>query len=119
VTKTFDSVYSVVRQIPKGKVATYATVAKKAKTTPRVVGFALHANKNPKEIPCHRVIKTDGALANGYAFGGKEKQKELLQKEGVYFKNPVIVDLLRSDFSFRKSSIKIFRRAGNLKPAAG
>ena len=90
MTKTFDSVYSLVRKIPKGKVATYASIAKRAKTTPRVVGFALHANKNPKEIPCHRVIKTNGTLANGYAFGGKEKQKELLQKEGVYFKKNTV-----------------------------
>ena len=61
----------------------YKQVADIVGTTPRVVGFALHANKDPKNIPCHRVIKSNGTLAKGYAFGGKEKQKELLKKEGI------------------------------------
>ena len=80
---TFEKIYKVVAKIPKGKVITYKQVAELAKTTPRVVGFALHANKNPLEIPCHRVIKSNGTLANGYAFGGKSVQKRKLLNEGI------------------------------------
>ena len=64
---------------------TYKQVAEIVGTTPNVVGFALHANKDPKNIPCHRVIKSDSTLAKGYAFGGKQKQKEILEKEGIIF----------------------------------
>lgn len=82
---TFEKIYKVVSKIPQGKVMSYKEVAKICKTTPNVVGFALHANKNPQKVPCHRVIKADGTLAKGYAFGGMEKQKELLKKEGIIF----------------------------------
>lgn len=83
--KTFERVYQAVSLIPKGKFSTYKEIAKIAKTTPRVVGFALHANKDPKGIPCHRVIKTDGSLAKGYAFGGKKAQRQKLAEEGLIF----------------------------------
>ena len=42
-------------------------------------------NLDPKKIPCHRVIKSDGSLATGYAFGGMIKQREILKKEGIKF----------------------------------
>jgi len=60
--------------------------------TPRVVGFALHVNKDPENIPCHRVVFSNGNLTPGYAFGGEEKQRAKLQKEGVKF-NKNVVDL--------------------------
>jgi len=52
--KIFERIYEEVKKIPKGEVATYGAIAKKAGTTPRVVGFALHKNPDPKNIPCHR-----------------------------------------------------------------
>ncbi|OGH06410.1 MAG: hypothetical protein A2W22_06415 [Candidatus Levybacteria bacterium RBG_16_35_11] len=86
----FEKIYKVVSSIPKGKVITYKEVAKKANTNPRTVGFALHVNKNPLQIPCHRVVKSNGKLAKGYAFGGISKQRKKLENEGVGFKNGVI-----------------------------
>ena len=84
--KTFEKVYAIVSKIPRGKVLTYKKVAQlSGLTNPRIVGFALHANKNPKDIPCHRVVKSDGTLAKGYAFGGPIKQKKNLEKEGIIF----------------------------------
>ncbi len=53
--KIFDRIYKEVKKIPQGKVATYGEIAIKAGTTPRVVGFALPQNPDPKNIPCHRV----------------------------------------------------------------
>lgn len=90
---SYDRIYDVVRKIPKGKVMTYKQVSVLANVaTPRVVGFALHVNKDPENIPCHRVVFSNGNLTPGYAFGGEEKQRAKLQKEGVKF-NKNVVDL--------------------------
>lgn len=95
--KPFDKVYGVVKKIPKGKVSTYKSVAKLAGIkNPRVIGFALHANKNPDEIPCHRVVKSNGYLAKGYAFGGIKTQEKILRKEGVIFLKTHLIDLNKS-----------------------
>jgi len=72
-----------VKKIPKGQTRTYKETAKKVGTTPRVVGFALHKNPDPKTIPCHRVIFSDGSLSKGYAFGGEKAQRKKLQNEGA------------------------------------
>lgn len=93
---TFDKVYNLVAKIPKGKVMTYGEISKIIGFDPRVVGFALHANKDTNKIPCHRVIKANGKIANGYAFGGKDVQKEMLKNEGVNFLDFETVDLKSS-----------------------
>lgn len=61
--------------------------------TPRTVGWVLHNNPDPVNIPCHRVVDRNGKLAQNYAFGGWRKQRELLLKEGVKFKDQWHVDL--------------------------
>ena len=99
--KFYDKVYEIVKQIPSGKVATYkqiATVLHKPNYS-RQVGFALHNNPNPNIIPCHRVVNSKGMIAKGFAFGGKEMQKHLLQKEGVVINNNKI-DLNYYQFKF-------------------
>lgn len=98
----FEKIYTVVSSIPKGKVLTYKQVAKLAGVNPpaggpRVVGFAMHANKNPKVVPCHRVVGANGEL-RGYARGGIAKKKEILEKEGVCFLDNNRVDLKKSLF---------------------
>lgn len=83
-----EKVYEIVIQIPKGKVLTYGRVAEMAGIkSARVVGSILHQNPDPKNIPCHRVVRSDGHLATGYAFGGRQKQKEKLMEEGIDFDN--------------------------------
>ncbi|WP_423734835.1 MGMT family protein [Bifidobacterium primatium] len=89
--ETFSQkVYAVVRRIPRGTVATYGQVAALAGAprNARFVGFALHANPEPGVIPCHRVVFRDGSLAPGFAFGGPERQRTLLEEEGVVFVPP-------------------------------
>ena len=81
----FDKVYDLVASVPKGKVTTYGAISRLLSIDPRVVGFALHANKDPKNIPCHRVINSKGEISSGYAFGGPGVQKQMLEKEGVEF----------------------------------
>lgn len=97
---TFEKVYKAVSKIPKGKVTTYGIIAKKTGiSNPRIVGFALHVNKNPDTVPCHRVVNKQGELAKGYAFGGLGIQKQLLELEGVTFINDS-VDINKHLFSF-------------------
>lgn len=81
----FQRVWAATRTIPKGSVATYGDIARMVGTRDaRRVGQALHANKDIN-TPCHRVVFTNGSLAPGYAFGGPEKQREKLTKEGISF----------------------------------
>lgn len=83
----FERIYTVVRQIPRGKVATYGMVAQLAGNPrwARVVGYALHSNPEPGIIPCHRVVNRFGGLAPAFAFGGENRQRALLAQEGVGF----------------------------------
>ncbi|MDE2025588.1 MAG: MGMT family protein [Patescibacteria group bacterium] len=91
---SFDRIYEVVKKIPLGKVMTYKQVSILANVaTPRVVGFALHVNKDPKNIPCHRVVFSNGALTSGYAFGGLDVQRKKLEEEGIVFTTEGIIDL--------------------------
>lgn len=79
----FENVYKTVQRIPAGKVATYGQIAALLGTRDaRRIGHALHANPDHK-TPCHRVVFADGRLAPGFAFGGPNEQKRLLQLEGV------------------------------------
>ena len=83
----FKAFYAVVKNIPRGKVASYGTVARLAgfPRCSRRVGFALHQNPDPENIPCHRVVFKDGSLSSAFAFGGENKQRKLLEDEGVEF----------------------------------
>ncbi|HKC04386.1 MAG TPA: MGMT family protein [Patescibacteria group bacterium] len=91
----FERVYKIVRKIPEGKVMTYGAIAEALGTKDaRRVGQALHANPDPEDVPCHRVVNKDGRLAPGYAFGGPNEQKNKLIAEGVVFSSPDHVDLL-------------------------
>ena len=91
----FDRIYAVVRQIPRGRVATYGMIAQLAGNPrwARVVGYALHVNPEPGVIPCHRVVNRDGGLSPAFAFGGENRQRDLLAQEGVGFTDAGTVDL--------------------------
>ena len=82
---TFERIYEVVKQIPYGKVATYGQVATLAGNPhwSRVVGYALHSNPDPEGIPCYRVVNRFGELTPAFAFGGINRQQELLTAEGI------------------------------------
>ncbi|MCR4674268.1 MAG: methylated-DNA--[protein]-cysteine S-methyltransferase [Lachnospiraceae bacterium] len=82
-------IYEAVKQIPKGKVATYADVAEMAgdRKMARAVGNALHKNPDPDNIPCFRVVNSKGELAGEFAFGGAGAQAKLLEAEGVEVKD--------------------------------
>ena len=102
----FDQIYEVVKHIPRGKVATYGQVASLAgsKRWARVVGYALHANPDPEHIPCHRVVNRFGEVSKAFAFGGENRQVQLLEEEGVEFVDGR-VDLER--FQWKKVTLEM------------
>lgn len=90
-----DKVFEQVRRIPRGKVSTYGQIARLigSPRSARYVGWALRGNSEPVKVPCHRVVFKDGRLAEGYAFGGEETQRALLEEEGVAFIDESHVDM--------------------------
>ncbi|OGD43265.1 hypothetical protein A2567_02350 [Candidatus Azambacteria bacterium RIFOXYD1_FULL_42_11] len=80
ITSFARKVFEIVKKIPKGKTATYKEVAVLAGRPRawRAVGNILNKNFNP-DIPCHRVIRSDGKTG-GYN-RGVSKKLLLLQKE--------------------------------------
>ena len=91
----FSKIYEVVCKIPEGRVATYGQVALMAGNPrwARVVGYALHNNPAPGVIPCHRVVNREGKVAEAFAFGGGNVQRQLLEKEGIIFETDGSIDL--------------------------
>lgn len=96
---TFERIYNVVYDIPKGTVLTYGQVAALAgnKHLARVVGYALHVNPMPGKIPCHRVVTRNGEVSSAFAFGGENEQVRLLESEGIVFSLDGTVDLEKYD----------------------
>jgi O-6-methylguanine DNA methyltransferase len=71
-------------EIPRGEVRPYAWVAREIgrPKAVRAVGTVLGHNPIPVLIPCHRVIRSDGAFGQ-YSMGGPEVKREILSAEGL------------------------------------
>ena len=97
MANTYQLIYDVVRQIPKGKVASYGQVAALSGNPrwSRVVGYALHVNPDPSGIPCYRVVTKDGRISYAFAFGGGNEQIALLKADGIEFVDDTHVDMKR------------------------
>lgn len=76
-----ERVWQALRQIPVGETASYADIARRIgePKAVRAVAQACGANKIAVAIPCHRVVRNDGALS-GYRWG-VERKRALLEKE--------------------------------------
>ena len=75
-------VKTVVQQIPRGTTMSYQAVAEAAGNprAARAVARIMAQNYDPA-VPCHRVIRSDGALG-GYNRGGRRAKQALLRREG-------------------------------------
>lgn len=87
VSDTYKRIYSVVNEIPEGRVATYGQVAALAGRSghARQVGYALHALPEGSGVPWHRVVNARGEVSLRVRPGPGDLQKFLLEAEGVVF----------------------------------
>lgn len=78
-----EKVLAIVSHIPKGRTMTYKEVAQKAGSAgaSRAVGSLMKANYN-KNIPCHRVVRSDGSVGE-YNRGGAVAKLKKLKEEGA------------------------------------
>lgn len=78
-------VWRALTRIPRGQVRTYAQIARDAghPDAVRAVANAIGKNPCPPDIPCHRVIRSDGKIGGYSASGGIAKKIELLKSEGA------------------------------------
>jgi len=94
----FETVYDVVRLIPKGRATSYGAIAAYIGTrlSARMVGWAMNAagTVRPK-VPAHRVVNRNGMLSGKHHFGTPTLMEELLKKEGIVVANDTIVDFDR------------------------
>jgi methylated-DNA-[protein]-cysteine S-methyltransferase len=96
-----ERVYSAVKKIPKGKVATYKGIGKALHTKAyRLIGQVLRRNKNAPAVPCHRVVCYDGGLGGYCGKMNSRKKVMLLRKEGIIVKDGKIIDFEKNNFIF-------------------
>ena len=84
-TKFQISVWKEIKKIPRGQTKTYKDIAvalKKPKSS-RAVANACGKNPFLIEIPCHRVIRSDGKLGGYSGKGGINQKRKLLKEEGA------------------------------------
>lgn len=97
-----DKVYRLCRKIPKGKVSTYKELANALGTKAyRAVGQAMRRNPYAPEVPCHRVVASDGSLGG---FDGKwttsRKKIALLKDEGVKVEKSKVKEFKKKIYRF-------------------
>ena len=80
----YKEVYSITKEIPYGNVFTYGKIAQLIGNPQysRMVGQALSYAPKEEDLPCHRVVNSQGRLVPSW-----QKQKELLEKEGDTVQN--------------------------------
>jgi methylated-DNA-protein-cysteine methyltransferase-like protein len=100
--RLYDLIFAIVRQVPRGRVATYGQVARIAgRCSAQMVGFALASlassseRQNFEEVPWQRIINAKGKVSP-HGFGmGDYVQRQLLEEEGVEFDSEGVIDLER------------------------
>ncbi|WP_148252626.1 MGMT family protein [Aidingimonas lacisalsi] len=93
-SELLEQIYTIVAQIPAGRVTTYGRVAQMTEgATPRMVGSAMRHLPDGHDLPWHRVINASRRVTE---HGGAVRQRERLRAEGVVFdsKGRVRSDLL-------------------------
>ena len=82
----FERILAIIKQIPKGKIATYGQIATMVGIqNPRLVGFALASQKEDTEVPWFRVINSKGESSFPAESDGFKIQYSLLINEGIIF----------------------------------
>jgi methylated-DNA-protein-cysteine methyltransferase-like protein len=84
---TYERIWSVVRRVPRGRVATYGQVAALAgfASQPRLAGYALHALPAESAVPWHRIVNARGCISLPAIDGQYSLQRAMLEAEGIVF----------------------------------
>ena len=91
----FEDVWSVVRQIPKGRVTSYGAIANYlgTKLSARMVGWAMKAGHDlHPPVPAQRVVNRNGMLTGRMHYETPTRMQELLEKDGVKVENSTVID---------------------------
>ena len=90
----FQDVYEVAKLIPRGRVTSYGAIGAflGAKSSARMVGWAMNGAGIDPSIPAHRVVNHKGLLTGKHHFSSPGTMQELLEKEGVEIKNDQVVN---------------------------
>ena len=86
-----QQILEYLQTIPKWKVATYSSIAKKFETHPRAVASIMRTNKRPDIYPCYKVVSKSGDILGYSAWEGPETKIELLQSEWIMIKNKKVL----------------------------
>ena len=91
----YPRIYAIVRQIPRGRVATYGQIAAiEGSSSPRMVGYAMAAlSGSDRAVPWQRVLNRAGTVSERSGGGGTSRQRRALESEGVLFDAAGRVDL--------------------------
>jgi methylated-DNA-protein-cysteine methyltransferase-like protein len=86
-TSIYQTIYRIVRRIPRGRVATYGQVAQLAglRGHARQVGYALHALPDGQSLPWQRVVNAQGSISLRSRNDNHQFQRLLLEAEGIRF----------------------------------
>ena len=104
---------AVVREIPRGRVATYGQVARLAGLgrSARLVGYALHSLWHGSAMPWQRVVNASGAISRRAEEGPETLQRLRLEEEGIVFDAKGRVDLARWQWKPRQRPQGVSRRS--------
>jgi methylated-DNA-protein-cysteine methyltransferase related protein len=90
-------VYTLMRACPPGRVTTYGALgaALGYPRAARVIGWIMNETPDRLAVPAQRVISKDGTLTGGWAFGGVQRMRALLEAEGITFDDKGRADMKR------------------------
>lgn len=104
MTPLAEKTYTLLCQVPKGRVTTYKALANSLGTRSyRAIGQIMKKNPFAPEVPCHRVVASDGSLGGfmGKTNGREIKKKiSLLQKEGVTVSGNKVINFPQILYTF-------------------
>jgi methylated-DNA-protein-cysteine methyltransferase-like protein len=99
---SYLKIYRTVRQVPRGRVATYGQIAREAGLPgqARLVGYALHMLSADSDVPWHRVINARGEISRLPDPDAGLIQRRMLESEGVRFDESGRINLQQFRWQF-------------------
>lgn len=97
-TDLYETIYQIVRLIPRGRVTSYGAIAAALglKSGARLVGYAMNHSFSVKaSVPAHRVVNRKGLLTGKHHFQPPDTMQALLEREGIKIADNCVVDFAK------------------------